>query len=132
MPAVSLQPSFVYADLRRRLPSNKATPPIASNESDTGSGVVTAIPTGPSNPVINEALEALTVPPEDIVYSPTVLLPKFATNRSEPETANSYGLEDDPKLINEALTTDPLVVYSPIELPLWFTTNRSEPITAIP
>ena len=54
-----------------------------------GSGIVgeTATPRGVLNPEISEAF---TVAPE-VVYSPIVPLPEFATNRSDPETAMPSG-----------------------------------------
>ena len=62
---------------------------------------------GALNPEISEAF---TVAPE-VVYSPTVLPPLFATNRSDPETAIPRGALNPE--ISEAFTVEPEVVYSP-------------------
>ena len=54
--------------------------------------------------------EAFTVAPE-VVYSPTVPVSLFATNRSEPDTAMPVGSLSP--VMNEAFTVAPEVVYSP-------------------
>ena len=63
---------------------------------------------GEFNPEISEAF---TVAPE-VVYSPIVPLPSFATNRFDPDTAMPIG-SFNPE-ISEAFTVAPEVVYSPI------------------
>ncbi len=78
--------------------------------------------------------EAFTVAP-DVVYSPILLLPSFATNRSDPDTAIEFGSLSP--VIRDALTVAPDKVYSPIvpwpaKLPLTFDTNRSDPDMASP
>lgn len=67
-----------------------------------------ARPVGPFNPEISEAF---TVAP-DVVYSPIVSLPKFVTNKCDPNTAIERGpLNPD---ISDAFTVAPKVVYLPI------------------
>ena len=66
------------------------------------------MPQGSFNP---ETREAFTVAP-DVVYSPIVPLPKFVTNRFDPDTAMPIG-QFNPET-REAFTVAPDVVYSPI------------------
>ena len=66
------------------------------------------MPVGLFNP---ETRAAFTVAPE-VVYSPIVPAPEFATNRSEPDTAMPAG-SLNPE-ISAAFTVAPEVVYSPI------------------
>ena len=74
-----------------------------------GSGVsTTAMPCGSPKP---ETRDAFTTDP-DIVYSPIVPVPSFATNRFEPDAAMPNG-SINPET-SEGFTTAPDVVYSPI------------------
>lgn len=87
------------------------------------------MPSGLFNPVTSEAF---TVAPE-VVYSPIVFEPKFATNRSEPSIAMPSGaLNPSANVISEAFTVAPPVVNSLIVLPPKNETNMSEPETAMP
>ena len=73
--------------------------------------------------------EAFTVAPE-VVYSPTVLVLPFTTNRSDPDTARPTGVFNP--VTNEAFTVAPEVVYSPIVPVVEFVTNKSDPDNARP
>lgn len=77
------------------------------------------MPLAVPNPVINDAL---TVAPA-VVYSPTVPLHAFTTNKWPPEIAAATG-QFNP-VISDALTTRPSNPYSPM-VPLFpFATNKS-------
>src|SRR5580704_10845841 len=108
-------------DLGRGKTISTAIPPIASITQVEGSGTTTAMPAG-CNPVISEAF---TVAPE-VVYSPTVPLEAFATNRFPPDTAMPSG-KLNPET-SEAFTVAPVVAsYSPIVLLTRFATNKFPP-----
>ena len=91
--------------LRNPRPASAARPTERSaselGSGDGRSGGSYRISTGPSNPEISEAF---TVAPE-VVYSPIVPVPLFATNRSDPETTIPCG-KLNPE-ISEAFTVAP-------------------------
>ncbi len=101
--------------------------PIITNVDGSGTAEAefTAMPMGPLNPVMSEAF---TVLPE-VVYSPTVPLPTFATNRFDPDIAMPSGKPNP--VTSDAFTLPPEVVYSPTCRRM-LVTKRFDPDTAMP
>jgi hypothetical protein len=98
--------------------------------SGTDDRELTTMPTGSFNP--EEMKELLMVVPVVALYSPIVLLLRFATNRFPPDNAMPAG-KFNPEEMKELLMVAPVVaLYSPIVLLLAFVTKISaRPVTGM-